>query len=203
MRRRCVLPTLMLIALLHASPASATSFTFESLYDPATGRLTVNVDVVDVADVLPGSFGILGFDFNLGFNPAIFSGDPALDVEIAGGNFLDPALAFVGGGFDIFTGAISVFGALLGPVAGGSLQDGRLATITLLNIAPGFDPGLLISSITLSRLIDPAADAEVPVDIVTVTRPQANVPEPSTLVLMALGALALRRTRRQSASGTR
>src|SRR5688572_5289754 len=106
MRRRCVLPTLMLIALLHASPASATSFTFESLYDPATGRLTVNVDVVDVADVLPGSFGILGFDFNLAFNAAILSGDPALDIEIAAGNFLDPALAFVAGGFDMFTGAI-------------------------------------------------------------------------------------------------
>lgn len=194
MHRRCVLPLLMLVALLHASPAAATSFTLESLYDPASGRLTVNVDVVDVADVLPGSFGILGFDFNLAFNPLIL-GDPLFGVEIAGGNFLDPSLAFVGGGFDILSGAISVFGALLGPVPSGALQDGRLATISFLNIAPGLDPALLISSITLSRLIDPSPDAEVPADLVTVTPPTANVPEPSTLLLVALGALALRRRR--------
>jgi PEP-CTERM motif-containing protein len=203
MRRRCVLPLLLLVALLHASPAWATSFTFESLYDPATGRLTVNVDVQDVDDVLPGSFGILGFDFNLAFNPQILSGDPFFDVEIAGGNFLDPTLAFVGGGFDILSGAISVFGALLGPVPTGALLDGRLATISFLNIAPGVDPGLLISSITLSRLIDPAPGAEVPADLVSVTRPQANVPEPSTLMLVALGALALRRARRPFAGDIR
>jgi hypothetical protein len=200
MRRRCVLSTLMLVALLHASPAWATSFTFESLYDPTTGRLTVNVDVVDVADVLPGSLGILGFDFNLAFNPAMLIGNPLFDVEVAAGNFLDPTLSFVAGGYDVFTGLINVFGATLGLVPGGALQDGRLATISFLNVATGIDPGLLISSITLSRLIDPAPDAEVPVDVVTVS-PRATVPEPSTLLLMALGALALRR--RQSARSVR
>ena len=194
MRCRCVLPLLMLVALLHASPAAASSFTLDSLYDPSTGRLTLNVDIVDVADVLPGSFGILGFDFNLAFNPALL-GDPLFGIEIAGGDFLDPAIAFVGGGYDILSGAISVFGALLGPVPNGALQDGRLATITLLNVAPGVDPALLISSITLSRLIDASPGAEVPADLVTITQPQANVPEPSTLVLVALGALALRRRR--------
>ena len=192
MRRRCVLSTLMLVALLQASPAWATSFTFESLYDPATGRLTVNVDVVDVADVLPGSLGILGFDFNLAFNPGMLTGSPFLDVEVAAGNFLDPTLSFVAGGYDLFTGLIKVFGATLGLVPGGALQDGRLATISFLNVATGIDPGLFISSVTLSRLIDAAPDAVVPVDVVTVS-PRANVPEPSTLLLMALGALALRR----------
>jgi hypothetical protein len=151
----------------------------------------VNVDVVDVADVLPGSFGILGFDFNLAFNPLMLSGDPALDVEITAGDFLDPASAFVAGGYDVLSGAISVFGALLGPVSSGAVQDGRLASISFLNVIPGIDPGLLISSITLARLVD----GEVPVDLVTVTPPQASVPEPSTLLLVALGALALRRGR--------
>jgi hypothetical protein len=201
--RRCVLPTLMLAALLYATPAGASSFTLESLYDPATGRLTVAIDVVDVADVLPGSFGILGVDFTLAFNPLLLSGDPATDFEILGGNFLDPASSFVGGGFDIFTGAINVFGTLLGPVPVGSLLDGRLATITLLNVAPGIDPGLLVSTVNLARLIDPSPDAVVPADFVSVT-PLASVPEPSTLALILLGALALQRGRqRRAGSGPR
>lgn len=194
--RRCVLPTLMLAALLYATPAWATAFTLESLYDEATGRLTVAIDVVDVADVLPGSLGIIGFDFSLAFNPLLLTGDPATDVEILGGGFLDPTISFVAGGFDFLTGAISVFGTLLGPVPTGSLLDGRLATITLLNVAPGVDPALLVSGVNLARLIDPSPDAVVPADVVGVT-PQVSVPEPSTLALILLGALALQRGRRR------
>ena len=59
-----------------------------------------------------------------------------------------------------------MFGVLLGPGTG-AVQDGRLATIDLLNVNPGVDPGLLISSVTFSRLIDPDPLAETPVDLVT------------------------------------
>jgi hypothetical protein len=197
--RRCVLPTLMLAVLLHAAPAWAASFTLESLYDQATGRLTVAVDIVGVNDVLPGSFGVIGFDFNLAFNPLLLSGDPATDITVLAGNFLDPTMSFVSGGFDSFFGAVSVFGTLLGPVPTGTLVDGRLATITLLNVVPGINPGLLVSSVNLARLIDPSPGAVVPVDVVSVTTQTAVVPEPSTLAFLLLGALALRRGRQRRA----
>ncbi|HEY7502376.1 MAG TPA: PEP-CTERM sorting domain-containing protein [Vicinamibacterales bacterium] len=197
MRRGCFLSMSMLVVLLHATPAWATAFTFESLFDPTTNRLDVNIDVVDVADLLPGSFGILGFEFDIAVNPAILTGDPLLSVDLLPGDFLTSiSLPFIAGIGDPFGGTLTVLSAILGPVPTGATADGRLATVSFFNVNPGVDPNILVTNVHVTRLID--ASLEFPeVDRVQILPPPtASVPEPSSLALVALGVLAMRRRRR-------
>jgi hypothetical protein len=197
MRRGCVLVGFMLVVLLHAAPARAASFTFESLFDPAANRLDVNVDLVDVGDLLPGTFGILGFEFDIAFNPAILSGG-ALPFDVQPGDFLSavafPFLFTLG---DPFGGAVTVVSALLGPVPTGATADGRLATISFFDINLGFDPSVAISNVHVTRLIDPnVLFPEVDSVEILAPAPPAVIPEPSTLALVALGLAAMRQRRK-------
>jgi hypothetical protein len=199
MRRGGVLSTLMLVVLLHASPAWATAFTFESSFDPAANRLDVSVDVVDVADILPGTFGVLSFAFDIAFNPLIFAGDPLLSVNVSAGTFLDPASSFIAALGDPISGSLTILSLLLGPVPTGATADGRLATVSFLNINPGIDPSVLISNVQLTTLIDPTTEPPLVGLVALQEEERTSVPEPSALALVAIGLLAMRRGLRKTA----
>ena len=77
MRRSVVVCALILAGLLSSSPAQAAAITFRSVVDPATKNLGVEVSLTDLKDLLADTetIGILGFDFDVSFDPSILPAD--------------------------------------------------------------------------------------------------------------------------------
>jgi hypothetical protein len=196
---RVLFSILTLAVLLHAAPARAASFTFDSVFDAAAGRLDVNVGLVDIADILPGSFGIVGFEFDVAFDTSLLSTDPDSSIAVTPGAFFNNVPLFGLGFFDPLRGeggAFTVASILLGPVEAGAAVDATLATVSFFGLTA--DPGasLLISSILLSRLVEPSELFPDGIDTVRITPPPTAVPEPSSLALAALGLFAAAAGRR-------
>jgi hypothetical protein len=138
---------------------------------------TVSVFASDFTD-------LYAYQFNVGFDPALFQGAPAVEgpfLATAGTTFFD------GGSVDNTTGVISlVFDTLIGPGPGAS-GGGLLATIAFLTSESTSGIGMfgLENVLALNANLNAIDVQTVPLSVAV------TVPEPESLLLLVTGLLAL------------
>ena len=166
-----------LLVLVFVGKASAGSLlTIGSAQVSPGDQITVPVEILGVTD-------LYAFQFDVSFNPSIISA-----VSITEGPFLPSAgpTFFIPGTIDNGVGVVSFTAdTLLGNIPGAS-GSGALAFLTLVADAPGTSPLSLSNAILLdSNLGDisfTTQDGQVIVN---------NVPEPSTLSVLAVGLVGI------------
>ena len=148
---------------------SATTLTLGS-------PLTVDVNVAGLTD-------LYAFQFDIGFNPAVFSASGVTE----GALFSSIGVFFSPGFIDNTTGTITFIGDSLSGPGPGVSTNGTLATITFSSIGVGSSSIDLANIILLdSNLADIAATASG----TTVTVSDSASPEPGSWLLVG-GALAV------------
>lgn len=159
------------LALALLSPAHSAPVLSMSTQTTATG-LDLTVNAQDVAD-------LFAYQFTLNFDPSLMAALSAVE-----GSFLPSggATFFSPGDIDNGAGSISfVFATLLGPVDGVD-GSGDLVTFSF----DVFEAGLANFSLSDVLLLD-STGAEMAVDIRDAV---AQVPEPASFALVALGLVA-------------
>jgi hypothetical protein len=150
-------------------PAQAAPVLSMSTQATATG-LDLTVSAQDVTD-------LFAYQFTLNYDPALVAAVTAIE-----GSFLPSggATFFSPGDIDNSAGAVSfVFATLLGPIDGVD-GSGDLVTFSFNVLQSGFAPFSLSDVLFLD-----SAGADIAVDV-----RDAQVPEPVTLALVALGLVA-------------
>ena len=194
--RRLLIPVTLIVSLLAASPARATSITFESASVNPNDFFVVSIVLDDVTD-------LIAFNFDIAFDPTVVGtptvtrgnifagvGDPCDVCFFPGFSPSDPVSGM--------PGVVSfISDAILGQAA--VTGGGTLAVLTFHALAGGGNAGLALSNVLLSdSLFNPIDDVTITNGVVTVAAP-TPVPEPSTLGLLGVGLLAFaRRLRRQA-----
>lgn len=201
MRRRLLVPGLLVAGLLTASPASAAIITF--------GSLTVTQGSGFVVPILASGFtaddDLFTFSFDLSFDPTILEA-----TAIREGEFLSSALTGPNGGTffipgEIVTGAglVTLTLSSLFEVEFGAVGGGVLGYIDFLTLGAG-DAGLVLSQVLFFDSTFPEGgriDATIVNGAVTVVG-TTSVAEPSTLTILGLGLLALGRGLRRKTATT-
>jgi hypothetical protein len=159
------------LALALLSPAYSAPVLSMSTQTTATG-LDLTVSAQDVAD-------LFAYQFTLNFDPALVAAISAIEgafLPSGGATFFSP------GDIDNSAGSISfVFVTLLGPVDGVD-GSGDLVTFSFNVQQAGFAQFSLSDVLFLD-----SAGADIAVDVRDVV---AQVPEPATLALVAMGLFA-------------
>ena len=208
MRRRLLLPGLLVAGLLVSSPARAASITFESLTVNPNDVFTIGISITNVVDLYT-------FGFDISFDPTvvsapivsrgnIFTGaDGECDIAFC----FSPGLLLSDDGGP--AGVVSfILDSLIGSVPGLSLAGAPPPNTPLLNtlvfltfhaLGGGGDAAISIANVFLldsnGASIDDVTTTNGIVGVATPT----SVPEPSTLGLLGLGLLVLaRRLRRKT-----
>jgi hypothetical protein len=169
------------LVTLFSNPSYATTFgTFRSprLFAP------VGSNVTDVLFFLPGSGGAI---------PAVVSGFGAVftDVDLAGTTLIEY--------FDVSNTLL-----LSSPVAPGSVADGSLSFLGVIFDGPA-ERIARVRITTGNAALGPTGNPGAGIDVVAMddflyAEPE-RVPEPATLGLLGVGALALWRVRRRTRPG--
>jgi hypothetical protein len=166
-----------LIAICSVAASAGTISLQPSAATPTLGSpLTVDVNVSGVSD-------LYAFQFDLGFNPAVFSATSVTE----GALFSSIGVFFSPGFIDNTTGTITFIGDSLSGPGPGVSTDGTLATMTFNSIGAGS------GSLTLSNVIlldSNLADIAVTATGTTVTVVDSSSPEPGSWLLVG-AALAV------------
>lgn len=190
----------LLVMAFAATTASAQSFSVEYLQSPAgvTGLIsgaapydTPDARATTYADVGPGAFGA-GGTLTTFSEVAQFSGVYDLDLGtlVAPDTFIDPS---------------SVAGPLVYLQDFGGVDGGRFQMVDGLTAGDSFSSEIFFAGHTLATLgIAPTTSVSVTfspddANLTPFTFTFAAVPEPTSLVLLGVGGLALMRRRRRHA----
>jgi hypothetical protein len=194
MRRRLVFPALVVALMAFAAPARAAVITFDSVTVGQGDIITLDVRIEDVADLFT-----YGFDI-------VFDSSVVQFVSLAEGAFLRSGLTedgealFIPG--DTTTpGLVSFIAGGIFNQAAGVSGSGILATLVFQAVAGG-SAGIEIVNPLLFDSASPAGaliDTTVANGTVAVTGNVPSIPEPSTLLVVAIGLAGLRAARRRAA----
>ena len=186
MRSRFML-AVWFVGILWAVPASAVPILSVSPVSGSTtvgGTTTVDIVVAEAED-------LYGFQFDLLFDPTLVAVTGIVEgafLATGGTTFFDPGL------IDNTAGTVSfLFNTLIGEISGVS-GGGVLARITLTGLAAGTSALELLNAIvidsTLAEVTSITSGGSVTVRAAGGGGGTERVPEPGTLLLLAIGGLA-------------
>ena len=182
LKSRACGPFAAALLMLAGAPAAMAAATVSVTATPSTA---VTGSSVVVKVLISGVTDLLGFQFDLAFNPAVLQA-----TAVTEGAFLPTGggTSFVAGTVDNTAGTVSATGDALNGLVAGVTGSGVLSSISFSVVGAG------TSALSFSNLLfldSNLLDITVTSQGGSFTATAANVPEPASYALMGLGVAGL------------